>query len=302
MRSWTAPSLRFASVAIAEKVCKTSPFGECRGSINHASCMSGERLVIKPRRLCCGAKWPGGNLALLPMKSLGLLLRSAGGALSGVRPYRSNAEKPASDSSVNPTAFQGVIGSVSNMRGLLRLSFAVFLLFAHFGAAAELEGVGMPAAESVPGARLALNGLALRTYSFLKVRIYVAGLYLAQRTSDANAILDSRQPKLLRFAFLRNVDAEAARKSWAEAFQRSCSTPCRLPAESIDRFLAAVPSVREGETSTLLFTDRGVDFLMNGRLLGRISDHDFARVILATFIGQHPTSDEVKAGLLGAPE
>jgi hypothetical protein len=187
------------------------------------------------------------------------------------------------------------------MRGLLRLSFPVFLLFAHLATAAELGGVGMPTAENVPGARLALNGLALRTYSLLKVRIYVAGLYLAQRSSDANAILNSTQPKLLRFAFLRDVDAEAARKSWAEAFQRSCSMPCRLPAETIGRFLAAVPSVREGETSTLLFTDRGVDFLMNDRLMGRVNDNEFARVVLATFIGQHPTSDEVKAGLLGAP-
>jgi Chalcone isomerase-like len=209
--------------------------------------------------------------------------------------------KPVPDLRVSPAAFHGVIGAVSNMRGLLRVSFPVFLLFAHLAAAAEVDGIGMPAAENVSGARLALNGLAVRTYSLLRVRIYVAALYLAQRSSDANAILNSKQPKLLRFAFLRDVDAEAARKSWAEAFERSCSTPCQLPAEAIDRFLAAVPSVREGETSTLLFTDRGVDFLMNGRLLGRISDHEFARVILATFIGQHPTSDEVKAGLLGAP-
>src|SRR4051795_13419 len=126
-------------------------------------------------------------------------------------------------------------------------------------------------------------------------------LYLQHRTSDATAILNSTQPKVLRFAFLRDIDAQMARKSWSEAFERSCPAPCRLPAESIDRFLAAVPSVREGETSTLLFTDRGMDFFVNNRLIGRISDHEFARVILATFIGQYPTSKDVKAGLLGAP-
>jgi len=190
------------------------------------------------------------------------------------------------------------------MRGLLRLSFPAFLLFTYVTAAAavELDGVAMPEAQTVAGTRLVVNGLALRTYSFLKVRIYVAGLYLERHSSDANAILDSRQPKLLRFAFLRDVDAEAARKSWPEAFERSCSAPCRLPAESIDHFLAAVPSVREGEISTLLFNDRGMDFLMNGRLVGRVADTEFARIILATFIGQRPTSEEVKAGLLGGTE
>jgi hypothetical protein len=190
------------------------------------------------------------------------------------------------------------------MHGLPRWSFLAFLLFTYVSAAAavELDGVAMPEAQNVAGARLALNGLALRTYSFLKVHIYVAGLYLEKRTSDAKAILDSKQTKLLRFAFLRDVDAEAARKSWAEAFARSCGEPCRLPAESIDRFLAAVPSVREGETSTLLFNDRGMDFFMNGRLVGRVADTEFARIILATFIGQNPTSQEVKVGLLGGTE
>jgi Chalcone isomerase-like len=190
------------------------------------------------------------------------------------------------------------------MRGLLRLSFTAFLLFTYVSAAAavELDGVAMPEAQTVAGARLALNGLALRTYSFLRVHIYVAALYLEHRTSDAKAILDSGQTKLLRFAFLRDVDAETARKSWAEAFERSCPAPCHVAAESIDRFLAAVPSVRQGEISTLLFNDRGMDFLMNGRLVGLVADTEFARIILATFIGQHPTSDEVKAGLLGVPE
>ena len=78
------------------------------------------------------------------------------------------------------------------MRGLLRLSFTAFLLFTYVSAAAavELDGVAMPEAQTVAGARLALNGLALRTYSFLRVHIYVAALYLEHRTSDAKAILE----------------------------------------------------------------------------------------------------------------
>ena len=87
------------------------------------------------------------------------------------------------------------------MLGLLRLSFPAFLLFTYVTAATavELAGVSMPEAQTVAGTRLVVNGLSLRTYSFLKVRIYVAGLYLERHSSDANAILNSRQPKLLRF-------------------------------------------------------------------------------------------------------
>jgi Chalcone isomerase-like len=187
---------------------------------------------------------------------------------------------------------------------LLKLVFnAALLLFAStaMASAAELDGVVMPDTHDVAGYHLTLNGLALRTYSVLRVHVYVAGLYLERRSSDGDAILNSSQPKLLRFVFLRDVDAEDARKSWREGFDRNCPAPCGLPAVSIDRFLAAVPSVHNGDTSALLFTARKVDFLLNGRLLGRVADPDFVRVILATFIGRSPNSAEVKEGLLGAP-
>jgi hypothetical protein len=165
--------------------------------------------------------------------------------------------------------------------------------------AAQLDGVTMPDIQDEAGTHLVLNGLALRTYSFLRVRIYVAGLYLEQRSSDADAILNSAQPKLLRFVFTRDVDADAARKSWRESFDMNCPAPCRLPADSIQRFLDGIPAMRKGDTSTFLFTPTGMDAKMNGRLIGRVPNMDFVKVILATFIGPHPTSAAVKRGLLG---
>jgi hypothetical protein len=192
---------------------------------------------------------------------------------------------------------------MSKMRGLLRFLLSALLLFAHTATApaAELDGVAMPDLQDVAGAHLVLNGVALRTYSIIRIRIYVAGLYLEQRSSDATEILRSIQPKLLRFAFLRNVDADTARHSWRAALDRTCVAPCHLSTDSIARFLAAVPSVRQGDISMLLFTAQGMDFLMNGHLMGRVTDPEFANIILATFIGQHPTSEELKAALLGAP-
>jgi hypothetical protein len=165
--------------------------------------------------------------------------------------------------------------------------------------AAELDGVTLPDAQEAGGTKLVLNGLALRTYSFLRVRIYVAGLYLEQRMSDANAILNSKQPKLLHFVFTRDVDAEAARKSWRESFDNNCPAPCNIPQTAIERFLAGIPAMHKGDTSTFVFTAKGLDALMNGRLVGQIENPDFTRIILSTFIGAHPTSMAVKRGLLG---
>jgi Chalcone isomerase-like len=164
--------------------------------------------------------------------------------------------------------------------------------------AAEIDGVAMPETMEVSGTRLLLNGLAQRTYSFLRIHIYVAGLYLQHRSSDAQDILASGETKLLHFVFTRDIDAEAARKSWRESLDSNCRSPCSLGAENVKRFLDAIPSMRRGESSTFLFKPEGLEVFMNEKLVGRIPDKAFVRVILATFIGSNPTSGEVKRGLL----
>ena len=168
--------------------------------------------------------------------------------------------------------------------------------------AAELNSVAMPDTQDAAGTHLVLNGAALRTYSILRIHIYGAGLYLERRSTNADAIIDSSQTKLLRFVFIRHVDAEDARKSWRESLERNCRLPCHLSADSIDRFLAGVPSVENGDTSSLLFTAQEVDAFMNGQLIGRIRDTSFARVMLMTFIGPDPVSTALKNGLLNAPQ
>jgi hypothetical protein len=188
-------------------------------------------------------------------------------------------------------------------RFLFGLSAALIgsTIFAGTVAAAELDGIVMPDTQEVAGSPLVLNGLALRTYSFLRIRIYVAGLYLERRASDPDAILTSNGPKLLRFLFVHEVDAEAARKSWRESLANSCGKPCHLPPDGVDRFVAAIPSMDKGDTITFVFTPEGMDAFKNERLIGRVPDQDFVRVILSTFIGAHPTSAAVKHGLLGNP-
>jgi len=114
-----------------------------------------------------------------------------------------------------------------------------------------------------------------------------------------DTILHSQERKLIDIRFLRDVDAEDARKAWREAFKQNCKAPCYLDPHDMQRFLAAVPSVHTGDNSTLLFTSRGVHITLNGRLMGDIPDPRFAELMLATFIGREPPTPRLKQGLLG---
>jgi hypothetical protein len=183
------------------------------------------------------------------------------------------------------------------VRGLiLAAATLVILSVAH---AADLDGVSMPDTRVVNGTQMHLNGIGLRTFSLLGIRIYVAGLYLERRSDNPDAILHSPETKLLDIRFLRDVDAEDARNSWQESFEQNCKTPCYLDPRDIQRFLAAVPSVRKGNDSTLLFTSKGVHITFNGRRIGDIADPHFAELMLATFIGAVPPTPRLRRELLG---
>ncbi len=179
-----------------------------------------------------------------------------------------------------------------------RLLPAICLL-AGSAAAAELSGIAMPDMLDAAGAHLVLNGMALRTYSFLGVHIYVAGLYLDRRSSDAAGIMASPAPKLLRFTFVRDVGQGAARRSWRDSLDNACHAPCRLPPEAVGRFLDGVPGMHAGDISQFLFAGNVLDISLNGRVLGHVDDPLFVHVVLASFIGPHPTVPEVKRALLG---
>jgi hypothetical protein len=184
------------------------------------------------------------------------------------------------------------------MRRVLLLA-VVGLMLAFPARAAELEGVALPNQQRIGHTELQLNGIALRTWSFLQVPIYVAGLYLVHPDSDAARILRSPEMKLLDIRFLRDVSRTQAQEAWREGFARNCAPPCELPKADEARFLAAVPTMHKGEQFSILFTAEGAEITAAGRPVGHIANAHFATVMLASFIGPDPPTPRLKRELLG---
>jgi hypothetical protein len=183
------------------------------------------------------------------------------------------------------------------IRGLVLAIFALASLsVAH---AAEMEGVTLPDTREIAGAQMRLNGMGLRTYSILGIRIYVAGLYLERPNNNPDAILQSPERKLLEIHFLRDVGVEDARKAWKDGFTNNCKAPCSVDPADLARFLEQVPPVRKGDVSMMVFSPKGAAVTFNGRPMGVIDDAHFATTMLATFIGPEPPTKRLKRELLG---
>lgn len=186
-------------------------------------------------------------------------------------------------------------------RTLRAAAIAVFVLLPAITSAraAELAGVTLPDTRIVEGTTLRLNGIGARTWSPLRVTVYVAGLYLEAPSRDPDAILNSRTRKAVEVAYRQSVPADDVRRAWAALFEANCPAPCAVPPDAIARFLALSSAIRAGNTDTYLLTPAGVTVQRDGATLGTIPGEPFARLLLATFIGPAPTSDALKRALLG---
>lgn len=176
------------------------------------------------------------------------------------------------------------------------------LLLAGPGQAATISGLSLPDTYPVAGQTLVLNGLGIRTLTVFKVKVYLAGLYVAQRSRDARAILASPGPKVILMQFLHKASKDDIEKQYREGEAKNCGHGECNPSDKDDfeRLIALTPGAAVGDTLTYICTQRGLRVLFNTKQVADIANANLATRILAGFIGNYPPSDDLKAHLLGA--
>ena len=164
---------------------------------------------------------------------------------------------------------------------------------------AECLDVKVPDSVNVGGADLALNGLGIRKATFLKVKVYVAGLYLPQKANDA-ARVHGGQPWQLALHFVRDVDASDIRDAFEEGFEKAAADKLAALRPRIDALKAQMVDFKTGHyLSFANDPSHGVVVDVNGASGSAIEGADFAAALLAVWIGKEPPNEDLKAGLLG---
>jgi len=153
-----------------------------------------------------------------------------------------------------------------------------------------------------PDLHLVLNGAGVRRKLFF--RIYVAALYLPAPERDAARILVLQQPARLDMQFLyRFIKRGKLIESWDEGFRKNLA-PERYRAlrPKIERFHALFGNARRGDHYSFTFVPgRGVRVRLGRKPPVWIADDDFARALLAIWLGEHPADEDLKRALLGTP-
>jgi hypothetical protein len=168
-------------------------------------------------------------------------------------------------------------------------------------AARKVGGVEFQDTIDVDGTKLALNGAGLRKRFVVKV--YAGGLYLAEPSKDANAVVASDTPKRVRMVFLRGVSRDQVMGAYREGFEKN-SGGANLAAllQKLEQVGPAIPGeLREGSEMFVTYVPgKGTTIAAAGG--GKpvtVEGKDFADAIFRNWLGPQPADENLKSAMLG---
>ncbi len=164
--------------------------------------------------------------------------------------------------------------------------------------AAELAGVNMPDTQQVGSTKLVLNGLGVR--SKYMVKVYVAGLYLEQKSSDAGAIMKADAPKRIVMQFVHGASKSQMADAFKESFQDNSPDAAKTMQPDIDRLLGALVPVKVGDQMVFTYVPgTGTSMAINGQDKLTIAGPAFGPVLFSVWLGPKPPNADLKKGMLG---
>jgi hypothetical protein len=183
------------------------------------------------------------------------------------------------------------------------VSIGLLAAGAAFAQAVEMEGQKFDPTVQLGGQALTLNGVGLRKRAIFKV--YVAGLYVGQKSTSPAALIAEKGPRRVSLRMLRDVDADSFISSFNDGLKANL-TEAELAAlkPKIDALTATfklIGEAKKGDAINFDFTpDAGTRITVNGQPKGdAIPGADFYSAVLRIWLGDKPVDDGLKKGMLG---
>jgi Chalcone isomerase-like len=181
----------------------------------------------------------------------------------------------------------------------LTLIILYLLSFTSTSFAARVGETDLPDRWPLATQTLQLNGSGVRDYGFFKIAVYAAALYTTKPTSDAASLLSSATTKVIHLKMFRAVSRDDSVKAWKVYLKLNCAQRCSIDTPAFASFLQHVADVKVGDTQTYLFEPGKLTLFSNGQLIGEVQDPLVSRIVLESWIGLEPTTEELKQALLG---
>ena len=175
----------------------------------------------------------------------------------------------------------------------LIISFGVLLVTA-------VSAIDTPQKIEFEGSNLILNGQGTRVVFFMKV--YEGSLYLENKNSDADEIMNSNAPMALRIDVTSEmVTADAMKKALSEGLEKSTNNNTSHILDEIEQLSSSFNSaVASGDFYEFIFVPEiGTHVLKNNELVELIPGFDFKKAFFGIFLSNNPIQKNLKKAMLG---
>ena len=182
----------------------------------------------------------------------------------------------------------------------LLLLCSVILIITSVGYAKEIAGINMPDSIAAGKDTLVLNGAGIRTKFFIKA--YVGGLYLKQKSGDANAIINADEPMAIKLHIISKLITSAKMKdATLEGFENSTNGNMAPYKDKIDTFIAVFKdNIKIGDVYDLIYIPgEGTQVYKNKELKSTAKGLDFKKVLFGIWLCNKPADKGLKSLMLG---
>lgn len=181
---------------------------------------------------------------------------------------------------------------------MLRRALLVSLLFAVPALAKDLKGVKMADTIEVGGKTLKLQGMGLRTKAVFKV--YVAGLYLEEPSSDAAVITSKDQVRQVEMVMMRDLEKSKITEAIQAGFEKNSGDKMGALKDRLAKLNASVPDLKEGQIFKLTYIPGKGTIVKGGSGAETVVEgKDFADALFSVWLGKSPVDEDLKQGMLG---
>jgi hypothetical protein len=183
-----------------------------------------------------------------------------------------------------------------------QIVFFLFVVLTSLVSVAQttISGVKVDAKLAIDGQDLVLNGAGLREK--LWIDLYVGSLYLPQKSTNANDIMNSAEGAAIKLNIVSGmITSEKMINAVNEGFENATGGKTAPLKAKIDKFKSFFKEeiVKGDQFLIVNVPGTGVVVYKNGVKKGVVEGHDFKKALFGIWLCDKPADKNLKAGMLG---
>jgi hypothetical protein len=163
----------------------------------------------------------------------------------------------------------------------------------------EIAKISIPDSLEAGQVTLTLNGAGVRSKL---IKLYVGGLYLKEKSSDAAAIMAADEPMAIKLHIISSmITSKKMEDAVREGFLKSTGGKTEPIKDQIERFISVFKDeIKENDIFDLIYSPgKGTDVYKNSEYRSTIEGLTFKQALFGIWLCDKPAQASLKKNMLG---